>query len=205
MRQWLTDIIFVFAAATAAAEFSVGGMAWYGMHILHHGNEVLFIPQCCLGSLCSTLGICSEPTVSRGLDRLINKSVLAADASQQAYFRSKGFVPPTTTRLNLLSHSTMVSLATAVGVPANIVQEIRALEPGMAAAATSSRAAEAAAQAVGMPSAAAAAAVAANAVAAATTSRPPPPPATIAGAIPVTLPVQLPVVVLADADLHVTR
>jgi hypothetical protein len=197
----------VFAAvhAAAAAEFSVGGMAWYGMHILHLGDEVLFIPQCCLSSMCSTLGICSEAHVSRCLERLTSKSVLAADGNQQSYFRSKGCVPQNTTRLNLLSNFTMVRLAMAVGVPANIVQELQALDPGMAAAATSSRAQEAAAKAVGVPSAAADAAVAANAAAAATTNRPPPLPASIAAAIPSNLPVDLPVVVLTDEELHVNR
>lgn len=180
-------------------------MAWYGMHILHQGDEVLFIPQCCLSSMCSTLGICSEAHVSRCLERLTSKSVLAADGNQQSYFRSKGCVPQNTTRLNLLSNFTMVRLAMAVGVPANIVQELQALDPGMAAAATSSRAQEAAAKAVGVPSAAADAAVAANAAAAATTNRPPPLPASIAAAIPSNLPVDLPVVVLTDEELHVNR
>lgn len=180
-------------------------MAWYGFYIIHNGDHILVIPQACLCALVTALGICSEPHVSRVLDSLSRKCVLAATASQMAYLRMKDCLPQHTSRCNLLSHPTMVAVAQQCNVSARILQELQALDPVMAAAATSSRAQEAAAQAVGVPSAAAAAAIAANEAAAATSTRPPPAASTIAAAIPATLPVQLPVVILTDAELHVTR
>jgi cobalamin biosynthesis Mg chelatase CobN len=195
-----------FAAVPAAtADFLVGGMMWFAIYILYRDDQVLFIPQTCLVALVTTIGLCSEPHVSRSLDRLEPKCVWAATARQLAYFKSKGVVGHTTTRLNLLSHQTMVRLAQALNLPASMLAELQALDPAMAAAPSSSRAQQAAAQAVGVPSAAAAAAVAASAVAAATSSMPPPHAAAIAAAIPVNLPVQLPVVILTEAELHVTR
>lgn len=176
------------------------------MKMNHLGMEVLFIPQVCLASMCATLGICSEAQVSRALDRLQSKSVIQATPRQLAHFKAKGCLGPTTTRLNLLSHNTIVRLAQALAIPANIIQELHAADPGMPAVGDTSRAGQAAAQAAGVTSPRAAAAAAGNAAAAATrVDGPQPVAAGTAPAIPATLPVQLPLVVLTEAELHVNR
>lgn len=178
----------------------------FGIAVHYHDTRQVLIPQSCLVAYTTCKGHAPETKVSRHLDKLPNKSVQQASPNKLQHFRAKGCINQTTTRLNLLTLHTAIRLAQSMKLPKRFITGLQAQSPAISSAPPASAAAAAADQAAGMNPAATAAAVANTLAAAATrgaaqeaAAAPP------AAAIPDALPVGMPLVVLTDEELHISR
>lgn len=150
------------------ADFMVDGCLFCAFKQMSPNGLVhTLIPQPCLVTYTVRTKQGSEARVSRYLDKLPQKTVLAASPSQLQHLKDKCLMGSTTSRVQLMTLATAIRVAQSMKLSAALVSALKAQDPCLSAAPPAAGAPAAAARAVGMSPAEAQAALRRNQAAAA--------------------------------------